>query len=126
MRVLIAAAAIALLATGGSVSAKRDRNAAPEAKPAGKAVSCIPLIQIRNTRVHGDKVIDFHMRGGKVYRNELPYECSSLGFEERFAYKTSLSQLCSTDTITVLRTPPSIQGPTCGLGKFQPVDIAKR
>ncbi|MGH6780589.1 MAG: hypothetical protein ACREB5_00590 [Sphingomonadaceae bacterium] len=126
MRALIAATTLALLMTGGSVSAKKDRNAVPEATPAGVAISCVPLNQIRSTRVHGDKVIDFHMTGGRVYRNELPYECSSLGFEERFAYKTSLSQLCSTDIITVIHTPPSIQGPSCGLGKFQPVKLTKR
>ncbi|RJF85650.1 hypothetical protein [Sphingomonas cavernae] len=126
MRALVAVAALALLTTGGSVQAKKDRNAVPPATPSGKAVSCVTLNQIRETRVHGDKVIDFHMTGGRVYRNELPYSCSSLGFEERFSYKTSLNQLCSTDIITVLRTPPSIPGPSCGLGQFQPVDIARK
>ncbi|MCJ8156757.1 hypothetical protein [Sphingomonas sp. LaA6.9] len=124
MRALAVVATLALLAAGGSVQAKKDRNAIPVATPKGEAVSCIPIIQIRNTRVHGDKTIDFHMTGGRVYRNELPHECGSLGFEERFSYKTSMSQLCSTDIITVLHSPPAIQGPSCGLGKFQPVELA--
>ena len=115
----------ALLATSGTVSAKRDRQAVPPATPAGEAVSCVPLQNIRSTRVHGDQVIDFHMSGGKVYRNTLPYACSSLGFEERFSYKTSINQLCSSDIITVIQTPVSIQGPSCGLGRFQPVTLIK-
>lgn len=122
---IFATAAFALTLWMQGAHAKRDTTP-PAATPAGKALSCIPLRQIRNTRVYGDNVIDFHMNNRKVYRNTLPYACNGLGFEERFSYKTSLSQLCSTDIITVLRTPPSVQGPSCGLGQFQPVTIAKK
>ena len=126
MRAILPLAALALMTSASALSAKTDRHAVPEAVPDGKAVDCVQTRNIRNTRVHGDKVIDFHMRGGKVYRNELPYQCNSLGFEERFSYKTSINQLCSVDIITVLRNPPTIQGPSCGLGKFQPVKLAKK
>ena len=125
MRAILPFAALVLLATAGAASARSDRQAVPPATPAGEPVSCVPLQNIRNTSVHGDQVIDFHMSGGKVYRNELPYACSSLGFEERFSYKTSINQLCSSDIITVLQTPMTIQGPSCGLGKFQPVTLIK-
>ena len=81
---------------------------------------------IRETRVRNDRTIDFYANGGKVYRNVLPYSCPSLGFEERFSYKTSLSQLCSTDIITVLTSPGIKRGASCGLGKFQPVTGAPR
>ena len=113
--------------TAMSVSANaRDRNAVPEAMPTGKPVDCVPLRQISSTRVHGDSMIDFHMLGGKVYRNTLPNSCPSLGFEERFAYKTSLSQLCSVDIITVLQSPGISPGASCGLGKFQQVTLVKK
>ncbi|MBA3897648.1 MAG: hypothetical protein H0X36_11075 [Sphingomonadaceae bacterium] len=121
---LIACALVAIAATGAS--ARTDRRAVPEATPTGKPVDCVQLRQIRETRVHGDSTIDFHMLGGQVYRNTLPNSCPSLGFEERFAYKTSLSELCSVDTITVLYSSPLQQGATCGLGKFQPVQLAHR
>ena len=62
------------------------------------------------------------MNGGRVYRNTLPHGCPSLGFEERFSYSTSLSQLCSTDIITVLRPPGVARGASCGLGQFQPIE----
>ena len=120
MRKLILATLV--LISGTAIA--RDRNAVPDATPIGDAVSCVNLRNIQSTRVHGDSTIDFHMSGGKVYRNTLPNSCPSLGFEERFLYKTSLSQLCSVDIITVLQSPGLSQGPSCGLGKFQPVKLA--
>lgn len=131
MNKLVIASALLALAATGSVAAqdggrRLERHTPPAATPIGKPVSCVGLRQIRNTRVHGDQVIDFHMNGGRVYRNTLPYSCPRLGFEERFLYKTSLSQLCSVDIITVLSSPDLSQGPSCGLGKFQPVELAKR
>jgi hypothetical protein len=114
---------ILTLAATTSIADARDRNAVPDATPVGDAVSCVQLRSIQSTRVHGDSVIDFHMGGGKVYRNTLPNSCPSLGFEERFSYKTSLSQLCSVDIITVLQSPGLSQGASCGLGKFQPVKL---
>ncbi len=117
-------AALAALSALAPASAKIDRTV-PEATPDGKPVSCVQTYQIRDTRVHGDSVIDFHMNGGKVYRNTLPNSCPSLGFEERFAYKTSTGQLCSVDTITVLQGPGISRGATCGLGEFQPVKLVK-
>ena len=115
-----------LIGGAGVAVAKRDRNP-PEAKEAGKPLSCVPLRQIRETRVYGDETIDFRMIGGKTYRNKLPYSCPQLGFEERFSYTTSLSVLCSTDIITVLNTTGGglNRGASCGLGEFQPVEIVK-
>lgn len=99
--------------------------AVPEATPDGKPVDCVQISQIRSSSVRSDQIIDFEMAGGKVYRNTLPMSCPSLGFEERFAYKTSIGQLCSVDTITVLQSPGITPGPSCGLGKFQPVKLVK-
>ncbi len=117
--------AIAALIVVASAATARDRNAVPEATPIGDAVDCVQLRSIQSTSVHGDSTIDFHMGGGKVFRNTLPNSCPSLGFEERFLYKTSLSQLCSVDIITVLTSPDLSQGASCGLGKFQPVKLIK-
>jgi hypothetical protein len=119
--------AASLAASGSTAIAKRDRNEVPAATSLGEAVSCVPLTQIRESRVRNDSVIDFRVSGSKWYRNTLPHSCPSLGFEERFLYKTSLSQLCSTDIITVLYSAGSglERGASCGLGKFEPVSIAK-
>ena len=115
--------ALVLIATTATAA---DRDAIPPATPSGEAVSCIALNRIRQTRVHGDATIDFVMNGRKVYRNTLPGGCPGLGFEQRFAYETSLSQLCSTDIITVLYQSGPTRGASCGLGRFQPVTLQKR
>ena len=123
MRLLFAALAVTAVAAPGMA---RDRQAIPVATETGKPENCIPLRQISETRVHGDRTIDFIMTGRKVYRNTLPYACPGLGFEERFSYATSLSQLCSVDIITVLYSTRVLQrGASCGLGPFQPVTLAK-
>ncbi len=116
-----------LLLGGSAVTAKRDFNKVPDAVDVGAPVSCIQLQSIRESRVRSDSVIDFRTNGNKWYRNTLPHSCPSLGFEERFLYKTSLSQLCSVDIITVLHSYGGglDQGASCGLGKFQPVNISK-
>ena len=121
-KLLVVTAVFALSLTTASA---RDRSVVPEATPDGKPVSCVNLSNIRSTSVHGDSVIDFKMTGGKVFRNTLPMSCPSLGFEERFLYKTSIGQLCSVDIITVLQSPGLSQGPSCGLGQFQPVKLVK-
>ena len=116
----IALALTLLLAAAPGLA--RDRSI-PPATPNGKPLDCISIAGL-HSRVRSDQVIDF-TSGRKVYRNTLPYACPSLGFEESFSYATSLSQLCSTDIITVLRTTGGGRGPSCGLGQFQPVDIAR-
>jgi len=122
-KLLATTAALGLTLT---TAAARDRNAVPEAVPDGKPISCVQTTNIRSTSVHGDQVIDFHMTGGKVYRNTLPMSCPNLGFEERFLYRTTISQLCSVDIITVLQSPGLQQGASCGLGQFQPVKLVKK
>ena len=95
---------------------------APAADVVGEAVRCIQTSRISTTRVHDDYTIDFEMLDNTIYRNTLPIRCGGLGFEERFGYQTTIGQLCSTDTITVLRSG-GINGPTCGLGQFVPVRL---
>jgi hypothetical protein len=126
MRAVVVILASALITTGSALAAKtRD---VPTATETGAPVNCISLTTIRESRVRNDRVIDFRTSGKKWYRNTLPYSCPSLGFEEAFSYATSLSQLCSVDIITVLnRTGGHLsRGASCGLGKFQPVEIVKQ
>ncbi len=124
MRPLLAAALFA--ATLAAPGLARDRGI-PAATPTGAPVTCIPIVQIDQSLVRSDQVIDFRMRGrNQVYRVTLDQPCPQLGFEQRFAYETSLSQLCSTDIITVFETSPPMRGASCGLAPFQPVSLAHR
>ena len=127
MRALTLALAASLLAGGGTALVAKERNAVPVAREIGKPVDCLQLSNIRESRVRSDSVIDFRTNGNKWYRNTLPNSCPSLGFEERFSYRTSISQLCSVDIIRVLQSYGSglQEGAGCGLGKFQPVEIVK-
>ncbi|MDJ0642482.1 MAG: hypothetical protein QNJ15_06675 [Erythrobacter sp.] len=101
--------------------------AGPPVKVLGEERSCIMRSQIRNTRVRSDQVIDFEMRGGKIYRNVLPNKCPRLGFEEAFSYSTSINQLCNTEIIYVVENfGGQIQrGAGCGMGRFVPVEYVE-
>jgi hypothetical protein len=96
------------------------------ARLAGEARTCVPLNQLRNSRVLSDRVIDFSTPAGPTYRVVLPQPCPNLGFEQRFAYSTSLTQLCAQDIITVLQGPGVTRGASCGLAPFQPITPAPR
>jgi hypothetical protein len=106
---------------------------AKEKKPdtlvaAGEPVDCIMPSRLRSTHVRDDRTIDFEMMGGDIYRNALPYSCPGLGFEEKFSYKLSTSQLCSVDIIHVLQSFGGglSEGASCGLGKFQKMEKVKK
>lgn len=92
--------------------------AAPAPATSDEAQHCVSLHAIRNTRVIDAQTILFEMSGKKTLVNRLPRKCPGLAFEKRFAYKTSLSQLCSSDIITVITDIG--RGASCGLGKFEP------
>ena len=126
IRTLAAPAATALLLSCAPAQRdEADRRALAEARPAGEAVDCIQTSRISHTKVRDSRTVDFHMRGGRVYRSTLPNECPGLAFEESFTYRTSIGRLCSVDHITV-NSGTGINGPSCALGEFQPVGIASR
>ena len=126
MRKLMFIASLALLAGASATARPLKPEQEAKIKPAGKSESCVQLRSIRETRVRDDSTIDFYMLGGKVYRNRLPNSCPQLGFEEKFLYKTSLSELCNVDIITVLTGPGISRGASCGLGQFQPITGAPK
>ncbi len=123
MRYLTPFIAASVVIGCGAAFAKRGSETLPEVRETGRSVSCIPIVQIRESRVRNDQVIDFRVSGKKWFRNTLPHSCPSLGFEERYSYTTSLSSLCSTDIITVIQGPGLSRGASCGLGTFQPVEL---
>lgn len=120
--------AICCAAACAAPSVARDRNAVPAATPIGPARTCVPITQLRESLVRNDRVIDFRITGGRdrYYRVELPQSCPGLGFERRFSYGTSLSQLCAQDIITVLYQTGPVLGASCGLAPFQSVTIPRK
>ena len=118
---LVAGAALLSITAHSEEAGDRPGSKARPVEVLGEPVSCISTSRIRNTEVHDDYTIDFKMSGGDVYRNTLPARCPQLGFEERFAYEVSTSQLCSVETIAVITSGAVRGGPRCSLGKFTPV-----
>jgi hypothetical protein len=128
-RAIALSAAVATLTLAGCTQEGPRRQPVIKAQAAvavGRPVNCIQTTLIHDTKVWDDYTIDFVMNNGTRYRNTLAGRCPNLGFDQRFAYKTTTGSLCDVDTITVLPTGSSIPGPTCGLGKFVPVRLAGR
>lgn len=96
----------------------------PAASPAGPPELCLSRHRIQNTIVRSDRVIDFVLFGGKVYRVTLPRDCPDLGYQRGFAYASTADQLCASDLITVVNTGPVPAGARCALAPFQPVTLA--
>ncbi len=85
--------------------------------------NCVLTDRIRRTEVPDNTSILFHMRGGEVYLNLLPYACPGLAREQRFAYQVNNRRLCHVDTVTVLDGAGIglRGGATCRLGRFYPL-----
>lgn len=83
---------------------------------------CVSLSRIDRTDVIDNETIVFYLRGGDIYVNELNRTCPRLEQERRFSYRTSTSQLCSLDLISVIENSAFgiRSGTTCQLGMFVP------
>jgi hypothetical protein len=108
-------------AEAAAVLAPDGQSFADGARLAGEARNCVPITQLRRSIVRSDRVIDWEVNGRQMYRTVLPQSCPQLGFEQRFTYSTSLTQLCAQDIITVLQGPSIQPGASCGLAPFQPI-----
>ena len=100
---------------------------APAVKVLGEGQRCIMRDQIRQTVVRSDRVIDFEMHSGKVWRNTLTQSCPGLSFDRAITYETSINQLCSVQIVYALRNIGGVpqRGAGCSLGEFVPVEYVK-
>jgi hypothetical protein len=127
---LVALASVLALAgcagTGRDNRSDATRNV-PAARAVGPAQACIRLTEITNSEVRNDWTIDFERGGsGRVYRTVLDNRCPGLNAARAFSYKTSLSELCSTDIVYPLHQSGGLnRGPGCGLGKFVPMELVR-
>ena len=87
-------------------------------------MSCISLSRIQSTDIIDKQHILFHLTGKDLYVNTLPRACPGLTRDKAYMYRTSQSQLCKLDMITVLDQASFgfTAGATCGLGTFEPID----
>ena len=127
----LALAALPLLAIGcAPVERASDANpaaGAPTVTVLGEGQRCIMRDQVRQTVVRNDRVIDFEMQSGKVYRSTMPQRCPGLSFERAITYETSINQLCTNQIIYALQNIGGVpqRGAGCSLGDFVPVEYVK-
>ena len=81
--------------------------------PAQAAVTCLRSRDIDSTNVVNSKTVDFRMRNGSVYRNNLRASCSSLKFSG-FAYHAHGGTICDYQFVRMLQS-----GGACSLGAFE-------
>ena len=100
---------------------------APAVTVVGEAQRCIMRDRVRQTLVRTNRVIDFEMQTGKVYRSTLPYSCPGLSFDQGITYETSINQLCSNQIVYSLENIGGFprRGAGCSLGEFVPVEYVK-
>lgn len=103
-------------------------SAAPEATVTGPGQNCINRSQVRASIVRSDRVIDFEMAGGKVYRSTLPNRCPGLSFDRAITYETSIDQLCTQQIVYSLQNIGGVpqRGAGCALGEFVPVEYVRK
>lgn len=123
----LAALAAACAPSDPAARAAAEAERVPAANVTGAAENCINRDQVRNTVVRNDRVIDFEMIGGKVYRNTLRNSCPGLGMDRAITYETSISQLCTPQIIYSLQNIGGTvqRGAGCSLGEFVPVEYVK-
>lgn len=120
MRAVTIAATLLLSACAGSGDTSRRTVWVPDGTP----VNCINANNIRSFRVIDDRTIEFHQNSRRMFRNELPNRCSGLAFGQTIRHNARGGQLCSLNSITVVTAGPGPNGPTCSLGRFQPMKPA--
>jgi hypothetical protein len=111
------------LAAALCLAAAHDGLAQDDEERDMSAVQCLRVIDIDHIDIVDSETLIFRMRGGKVYRNDLPHRCPGLRRNDTLMYRTSVGRLCNVDIITVLEDWGFgfAPGASCGLGMFHPI-----
>ena len=123
---LVLPAALALAGCAASADAPARQTALSDVKQralqgrvVGEPVSCITSRDIEDTDAITDRVVLFHMKNGRTYRNDLPHACPALARDgSAFAYRTTISRLCAIDVIQVFEPGTRFVHGGCQLGRF--------
>ncbi len=110
-------------------AAPRDPEAALsrllEGRQAGEPVDCINLRSIRSSRVIKGTAIVYDA-GGTLYVNRPRAGADSLDDRDALVLRTTLSRLCSIDTLQTFDTASGFYTGNVFLGEFVPYRRAKR
>ncbi len=110
-------AAVCLLAAAGMTSAAAQDDATD------RPLHCLNMMRIDHTDILDSRHMLFTMTTKRLYLNTLPAGCAGMRPHDPYLTRTSLTQLCDLDIITVLHQTGFgfMPGASCGLGMFQPV-----
>ena len=86
---------------------------------AGKPVSCISIVRLGPSQTVDHTAI-IYGQGRTLYLNRLSNGCPGLTHFTYPVVKTSLSQLCSADILTLVDRGSQMTMGSCGLGEFVP------
>ena len=123
---LVAGAALAQTAT----TSDAKRQLALQGKVIGEPISCLTTREIEDTDAVTDRVLLFHLKNGRTYRNDLPNACPRITRNgSAIAYVTT-GRLCAIDIVQVNEPSTGFAYGGCQLGKFVryelPAGINKR
>jgi len=127
--ILVSTLAVAALAgcapSGTTASSSGDGGASLERALAGRTaeapVSCVNLQQLDGNKGYPDGSIVFEGKNRSiVYVNRPAGGCPGLSSFRALRTKTTSSQLCSGDIITIFDPSSGIEYGSCGLGQFTP------
>jgi hypothetical protein len=89
-------------------------------EPAGPPVSCVSMRTLQGNRSIGEGAIVFDGPPGRKWVNRPPAGCPSLEFGRALRVRTSGSQLCRNEIVTVFDPVARTEYGGCGLGDFEP------
>ncbi|MCI5044263.1 MAG: DUF6491 family protein [Aquisalinus sp.] len=125
--VIVSAACTFVLSacTSSGVDTDEDKVTAALAgfEKTGETESCISLRRIDQIKPLDDR--NFLVRVGRndFYLNEVSGRCSNAdGINTRLQYRTTLSQLCRNELISVVDNSTGMNIGSCGLGSFQKLE----
>ena len=89
-------------------------------EPVGPPVSCVSMRTLQGNRSVGEGAIVFDGPPGRKWVNRPPGGCPTLDSGRALRVRTSGSQLCRNDIVTILDPVSGSEYGGCGLGDFEP------
>jgi hypothetical protein len=122
---LAACVAYAGSARGEAPNAAEQR-ALAEGRAIGEPQSCVTVRDIEDTDALTDRIVLFHMKNGRTYRNDLPNSCPQLTRDgSAFAFTTPIGRLCAIDVVQVAEPSTGFRYGGCQLGKFTQYELPR-
>jgi hypothetical protein len=131
MKQIMAFAAAALLTACAEHAPPEELSEGAEARIAaaladyrqtGEPVSCVNSRDLRGNRSIGEDAIVFEGTGRRAWVNRPPAGCPALTSGRALQIRTTSTQFCRGDIVTVFDPTSGIEYGGCGLGDFTPYE----